>query len=466
MWYTQFTAVISVLCCLVALRGSRGGAVGLLIAVCVFWPEYLRVAIGPANMSAPRFMAIILILRAFWTGTTPRPYYPDYLILVFWAWQTVCSYLNDNVAGPMTFRVGVFLDTVNVYWAVRCCIRSGDDLIRAVRWLVYAGVVSGVLGMLETTETWWPYRGYIQLVIADSPFFMNYTGEGANLAQFPLVEHRMGLMRSYGSALTHIAWGTTALVLLGLMIPVVRDFMAHRRMTPFLWVGLAGAALGLFSSLSAGPWAATIIMIGVLCIRRWTFLVIPVSSGIAVVLLIVSLVSGTPPWYPAFRMIGLDANTSWYRSELLTYIFTKINEYGLMGCGAEVFDQWARELDGRAYLDVANHYLMVGLQSGVLGILLQVLISVVIIFHQRRLYLTGGPRQQLYSYCQIALLTAFTVNAISVTYSDLMSVLLYILYGIGMMDETAEEVSPELMPALHRAAYAATRGPAPGAAPA
>lgn len=438
MSYPLISALLAMATILLALRGSRGAAIGLIIAICVFWPEYMRIPIGPAQMSIPRLTAIALILNAMRTRDIPRPHALDYLVLAFWTWGTLCTILNDNVAGPLTGRIGMFMDTVCVYMAARICVRTGDDVAAMARWLCLAGMFAGVIGMTEATTGRAPYRHLISLVVMDSPFFQNYVGPDI-AHEFPVIEYRMGFLRSYGSTLVHITWGTINLVVLGLMYPVVREAIPQGRLTPLVILGMVGAGLGLFSSMSAGPWAAAFILIGLLAVERWSILLVPVGIFFVLIMALVGLAFEQPPWYPLLRVIGLDANTAWYRSQLISFIFTKWEEYGFMGTKAEVFDQWAMEIDGRPFLDVANHYLMVGLNSGILGIVLQVLMFTTVIGHLANQYRYGNPRTRLFSYSVMALIISFAINAISVTYSDLMSVLLYLLCGVGMMGETPEE---------------------------
>src|ERR1043166_1938838 len=81
-----FTIAVAVVASIAALVLRPGRATGVIVMSMLLWPEYLRVPMGLAQMSAPRIAAFFLAARMVAGDPLPRWRWADVVGLVWGGW--------------------------------------------------------------------------------------------------------------------------------------------------------------------------------------------------------------------------------------------------------------------------------------------------------------------------------------------------------------------------------------------
>jgi len=69
---------------------------------------------------------------------------------------------------------------------------------------------------------------------------------------------------------------------------------------------------------------------------------------------------------------AIDSHTAWYRTRLLEIAVSHIGDYWLFGVGDAWPHHWAKLLDGREFIDVVNHFVIVTLYGGLFALFLYI----------------------------------------------------------------------------------------------
>src|SRR3990167_1655822 len=92
----EVTLGITFLFAILALSRRHGGAaLGMVIMSMLLWPEYLRVPVGLLQMSAPRMIGLIVLLKFFAMGRHRQINFSkvDKLVIWVWLWTVLATVL-------------------------------------------------------------------------------------------------------------------------------------------------------------------------------------------------------------------------------------------------------------------------------------------------------------------------------------------------------------------------------------
>lgn len=341
-------------------RRSTGGAVGVVIASMMLWPEYLRIPIGLAAMSVPRIVALFLLLKFIGKGQHRQINFgkTDKLILWIWIWCIFATTIAGGDAKQQTYIIGRGFDTVLMYFIARIGIRSLDDLPSLYVGLALSAIVMGIVGAVETTTTKSPYSSMLNYMVWTSEF---EKGD----------EFRYGFFRAKGSAATHIYFGMAMMVIFG-MLWALRDY-AERIFLKI--VSIPAAVIGGLSSMSSGPWLGFIEFFIMNSFVRKPSLVRPAIKLIVLVSIAMELLSNRH-FYNLIDYIALDPHTAWYRTRLLEVAVSQWRDYWIVGVGSDWPHHWAALVDSRRHIDVVNHFVLVALYGGIPAVTMYLLTHV------------------------------------------------------------------------------------------
>jgi hypothetical protein len=353
----QTVAITLVFVLLALSRKNSGTAIGILVASILVWPEFLRIPIGLFDASAPRLIALMLIGQALVRGRhrTVPSCRVDHIVLVIWIWTIFASFIADGSFSPHVIQmIGRGFDTVLIYFAVRFCVTSVENLKGLGRWLIFVAVIVGILGVIETTTTYSPY--------AVARTFRTWSGLGStDESQF-----RHGFLRAKGSTSVHIYFGMSIALITGMLWAINKGYP----LSGGRWAILLGI-LGTLSSMSSGPWIACALMFALGLYRIKPTLIRP-TIFFAVLLGIFLELASNRHIYNLIDYLVLDSQTAWYRSRLLEIATSSVSEFWLVGVGSNWPLHWGVMIDNRESIDIVNHFLIVALNGGLLALVLYV----------------------------------------------------------------------------------------------
>jgi hypothetical protein len=351
----QTVAITLVFGLLALSRKNSGTAIGILVASILVWPEFLRIPIGLFEASAPRLIALMLIVQVLVRGRhrAVPSCGVDHIVLVIWIWTILASYIADWSFSPHVIQmIGRGFDTVLIYFVVRFCVTSIENLKGLGRWLILVAVIVGILSVIETITTYSPYAG--------ARTFRSWEGFGSSdESQF-----RHGFLRAKGSTSIHIYFGMSIALITGMLWSIIKSFpLSGGRLAIVLGI------LGTLSSMSSGPWIACALMFALGLYRNKPTL-IPPSIFLVVLLGFILELASNRHFYNLIDYLVLDPQTAWYRTRLLEIAASNVSEFWLIGVGSNWPVHWGMLLDYRESIDIVNHFLIVALNGGLLALVL------------------------------------------------------------------------------------------------
>lgn len=423
---TPVTGVIALLLCIAMMFGPMGRGIGLIIASALIWPEYLRVPVGPAQMSAPRIAAMALLIRAAATPHGPpfRWRGVDSCVFFGWAWILTAAFITKADQVQITFLIGSFFDTVLMYFAARFAVRTAADFKAMLPPLVAAGIWMGFFGAAEAMTTRSPYQ-----------ILERYGSWEAWFIKPP--DFRLGMLRAQGSTGHAIYFGMAMTALVG-MIFALRKFAG----TWLGWLpGLGMAILGAFSSLSSGPYIALMLTFILNSFHFMRSLVKPAAIAAAVVAIFAEFASNRHFW-DLIDYLALNKGTGWYRSRLLEVAAANWHEWWLAGTGTRPLDHWGQQLDGRNHVDLVNNYVIIAVRGGFLGLGLYLVAKFLAIRDAIRM---GSVGREPWSSCGFALAACFlaiSTAEMSVGLFGPVLLMSYMLMGVMVQDAPVRQGVP------------------------
>lgn len=337
-------ATITLACTLSLLAVSRqrtGAGLGIVICSMLLWPEDLRIPLGIVQMSVPRFVAAAMIVRLVFARSLDfqKINKIDVLVIATWLWTVLATAFAEAEFLQISQMIGRGLDTVLLYFIARLALSDRDQVLALIPWLVITALVMGVVGVYETLGFSSPYRSLMNFGVYETA--------------------RLGLIRAMGSTSHAIQFGLSMMLLMSL-IWSVRGYTSSK----FLHAsgGLA-ALLAALSSMSSGPWLATLLVIILQVFYYKPYLIRP-SLKIGLLVIIVLEIASNRHFYELVDRLALDSQTAWYRTRLIEVAFQQWRDFWLIGVGSNMPHHWADMIDYRDHVDVVNNFILVALYGG------------------------------------------------------------------------------------------------------
>ena len=355
----SFAVVFSILAFIV----RPGTAVGLLVLSTIIWPEYLRFSVGIAQMSVPRTMAIAMVLSQILKGRASlfKFHLIDVLVILAWIWGVLASFIADGGYAPSRM-IGVGLDTMVIYFAVRVSLTNFHELKRMIKPLLLAAFVMCGVSFMEAVFQYTPYR---KLMAYRSWDFW----QGMATSEF-----RLGFLRAMGSTNVPIVFGMIMMMVASL-IWALRDYLKSKFIA---LLGFSTAILAALASLSSGPWIGCLFLVFFNAYYKRLSLIKPSLWGMLAVIVLAEFASNRH-FYHLINYIGLSSGTAYYRTRLLEVMINHIDEFWFVGIEGKTTQHWIDEIGGQSKLDIVNHYLIIMYESGILALILYLTIHFLII---------------------------------------------------------------------------------------
>lgn len=411
-------------------RRSSGAALGVLILSMLVWPEFMRVPVGIVQMSVPRFVAIVLLVKFISTGRHRMINFgrADKLVIALWGWTIFATIVAGAALPQVTQMIGRGLDTLLMYFVARMALVRRDDAYGLFAALGIAALAMCAAGVYEAV-TW------------SSPYHRFSNGQ---LRADGYSEIRHGMLRAQASTLNSIYFGMAMTLVTGLLWSI-RGYVNKRY--AFLLALLAAVIAGL-SSLSSGPWMAmfALFLINVFYIRPR--LIKPALRLLLVMIIFVEFASNRH-FYNLIDHLALDSQTAWYRTRLLEIAVSQWRDYWIVGVGSNWPHHWAQLLDGRQHIDVVNNFVIIALYGGLPALFMYVSIHVIAIRRSVAAFRSSNkiPRKKLV-FGLAATLLALDFSSMSVGLFGPALALSFILVGMMISVATAwqEDEAPDSAP--------------------
>jgi len=280
-------------------------------------------------------------------------YIQDKLLLIYLGLLLVLNFQADT--GGNVFRYYIlypFLSVFLPYYVASRSLKNREDFRDALMSLVTACMVLSVVAVFECGRHWLLYTA-LKEALGVPWDFGKYLGRG-------------DFLRALGTPGQAIALGYALAVGLGTLL-YFKKFVGN---SMYWRLGLSILVAGLVAALSRGPWMGAIAMVFVF-IMTGPQVTPKLSKLLGSVLAVTLIASVTPVWDKFINylpFIGtIDEENVEFRENLLTGVWKIILENPMFGSREPDLEQFRT---GEGIIDIVNTYLIIGLESGLTGLVL------------------------------------------------------------------------------------------------
>ena len=345
---------------LLVLFSSRRWALLAIMAGALYLTAGSRVELMGVNFYPMRFLELAGFVRVMMRKEfSPRGLNEvDKAFILVYAYSTAVFLLRSSLGygtspevsqvGTMD-RVGLMVDAGLCYVTFRALIGSMDDFVRFLK--DFALILIPFVALLLTERA-----------TGQNPF--------ALVGGVPAF-YDPARVRCVGSFSHPSLLGTLGASFLPLHIGLA--LTKQYRMRAVAGIGLCTAVV-LFSN-SGGPasFAAITLIAWLLWVARRRMLI--VRSVIIILLVLLGVFMQAPLWYLPAKLSLIFGGDGWHRSRLMEVAFDDISKWWLAGMPLDLTRDWFPYLVGGG-VDITNLYLKFGLDAGIFGMFLFVLLQI------------------------------------------------------------------------------------------
>ena len=329
----------------------RWASLPILVGAC-YMPIEQSIEIGPLHFSVIRLLIGIGFIRLMVRGErlTGSLNSIDWLMVAWAAWALCSSMFHKDIGGTLINHLGIVYNACGVYFFLRIVCQSIDDVVQLCRLTALLLIPLSIEMLCE-----------------------KFTGRNifSVLGGVPEMSAvRDGKIRASGPFAHSILGGTAGAVNLPLMVVLWQQ----NRKTAI--AGIVACFLMVFASTSSGPIMSTFFGIGALLMwycRQYVHLLrwLAVMGYIGL-----DLVMKVPAYWIISRIDLTGSSTSWHRAALIEAAVKHFNEWWL--AGTDYTRHWMEYGVGWSpnHIDVTNHYLRMGIDGGLLLMILFIFILV------------------------------------------------------------------------------------------
>lgn len=355
----SITLAITLLFSLFVIRTKPGTAMGLVIACMMIWPEFLRIPIGLAQMSAPRLVTIVLLTRLlmFERRSFKNRSPVDALVIIGWLWTIFAAVAVDSKLYHVTQMVGRGFDTVLMYFVARIAIMTIDDVKDIMMPLAITAVYMCGIGILEAMMLYSPYES---LQAFRTWTWIVDTGDAS--------EMRYGFHRAKASTSQPIYYGMAMMLIAGILwsTRVYRTTQIANSSSIF------AAFIGALTSFSSGVWIGCALLVLFNAFVKRVSAIKPAIYILSFSFIFLEILSNRH-FYNLIDYLAMNSKNAWYRTRLLEVAITRLEEFWLFGVGNNTPHHWGTAIDGRWYIDLVNHFLILALYGGIPALIIYAL---------------------------------------------------------------------------------------------
>ena len=321
----------------------------------MLYPQYLSVKIGTIDFTTCRIIIAVIYLNIF-LRTDLAAHFKfillDKLVIAFFLAQILAGATTTPLAMLLENRAGAVFDFVLPYFAIRMLVTSKKEYLNLLRVIL---VIAAPLAI----------AGFYQCLTGNNPvgFLSRYKAWNYSGGRAPAI--RGGLFRASITFPHSILFG----LFFSMLGPVCAGLIPYAKNKNVVYFGLILICVGVFSSMSSGPLLTCVFAVMFIALWRWQkYWKVAVVVVIGACLFIE--VASNRHFYEVVDRLVIAGSASWYRARLFEVSLFEggmsghwITGYGFSDPG------WGINIDGRAYSDVVNHYLVLLCRYGLVGLL-------------------------------------------------------------------------------------------------
>lgn len=334
--------------CVLILKLPRQKAIAPFLLACLIIPEYQEVVLGSLHFPPIRILALVALARRFSFPRKDR--YPggfnavDRAVIVWSITAQIAFFLEFPTTTSVIQGLGVLVETLGGYLAVRFLIPDGETLRRAIRVLAMICVIQGVPMIIERIEQ------------------VNIFGYFAGVGLWTMM--RDGKVRAGGTM-----GAITAGVFGGVLIPLFLWLLKARESRTIAIVGLFGATAMVITSNSSTSWmalAGSLVGLAFWPLRKHMRLV---RWALSLTIIGLHLVMKAPVWSLIARVDLTGSSSSWQRFFLVDMTIRHFSAWWLIGTSDYVNWGWSS-------WDLCNQFCAVALTGGLVPLFFYIAILV------------------------------------------------------------------------------------------
>lgn len=334
--------VALLVCCYVILFSRREAVITALLVLLFAIPSAQRVVILSLDFSFIRIAILAGLLRAIVKGDTRsfRLSTTDKVAVLWMFWGLISYFLLYGNIQALVTRTGYMIEAVGAYFIGRIYVRSWNDMRKVALFIGYASVPVLALFLIERStgkNVFSVFGGIPEITLVR---------EGKLRCQGPFSHPIMaGLFWATILPWLAVLWARNDYkkhLLLLFIISSILIIINTASSTPTMAIILCAMGLSFF------PYRRLMPMV------RWTFIIGLIAAQIL-------MEKGAAHLIARANIVG--GSTGWHRYYLIDESINHFNEWWLVGT-------WSTRHWGLGLQDVTNQYILEGVRSGFLGMLI------------------------------------------------------------------------------------------------
>lgn len=317
----------------------RWAPLPLLIGAC-YITRGQGLELGPFSFPVIRVLIGIGLVRIIIRGErlAGRMNGLDALILAWAGWLLISSLFHKDPWAALVYRLGLVYDAGGIYFLVRVCCQSLDDVKSLCR----------VIAILLLPVA-------VEMIYEKLTDYNLFAALGTGLVN-PTI--REGRIRAQGPFAHAILAGTVGAVSLPLVLALWRQ---HRKAA---FIGIGASSIMIFASASSGPIMSAIAAIGALWMWRHRDRMRLLRWLGAIGYVALDVVMRDPAYFLLARVDLAGGSTGWHRARLIQSAIERLPEWWLGGTDytrhwMPTGVSWSPD-----HTDITNQYLQMGVIGG------------------------------------------------------------------------------------------------------
>ena len=354
-------------------------AFAVYMTTLLFYPVYLVVQVGSLDISAGRIVVTVLLLRcllnpgirAKFQWCSLDSWVTCFMLVILsiavTAWKIPIAKTLENEAGRI-------VDSYFAYMTARLCLTDQNAMRTTIKWIAAALIPLAVLGAVESYTGWAPYyqlRRYCPWASITTP----------------TLNIRSGFYRAVGPFSHPILFGAAFVMFLPVVYWLRHESRRWRLRSRAIIIMLI---IGAMSSMSSGPVMMLIFTVFFLWLERHKNYVKPLLVLLATMLVLAEIGSNRTIWHVVASYADPIGGSGWHRAKLLDVAIERFGEWWFVGYRRQD-PGWGAAV-GMTWTDITNHYLVVGVKYGILGIIMLVGVLIVSVKNLIRMHKAAAPK--------------------------------------------------------------------------
>lgn len=392
------------------LTGSRHRALAAFLSAALLIPTDQVLLLGPAHFPMLRLLIIFGAIRMFRTKGKLLPggwNKIDTAMTVLTVVTAVAGILLYQESAVVIFQLGNMYSAFGAYFILRCLIRNEDDVLLAIRTLVYISLFVAMIMTYEQATGKNPYYAYLG---------------GAHARTYGSSLERDDRFRAVGCFGHPILAGTFGAISLPLFVGLwLRD--KNYRVLGALGVAAATVmALTANSSTAMLGFAGGLVGLAFWPIRNWMR---PVRWIVLLTIIGLHLSMKAPVWHLISRIDISGGSSSYHRFQLVNQCILHFSDWWMIG--TKSYADWGWDM-----FDLSDQYVLTADTAGLVPLIAFVAMIVYGFKYvgRARRAAVGERRRELLIWALGASLFANVVAFIGIDYFDQTMVAWYALVAM------------------------------------